>query len=688
MKKVSKFFRSFKYELIGLAALSVIAVTLLFIHRISGLIALMGTIVYAILMIILIKTDKRGLLRRMDTSGMTQMVSNIVEDMDSPVIIINEADMIIWNNDCAYSMPEISKHHITSGITAIFGNEVSYSNFSAALQGENYSLSVRTEFSSYKVSIFPLELNNNKLFGTVWYSCDEVERLNNEIIASNVRVAYIAIDNTDEITDAVKENRRFAAATVNRLLNEWAKEYSAILTEYERDKYIMHFESRYLKNMCDSRFDILDKVVEYSLRDASEPITISIGVSSESGTLAEKRDSAHAALSAATRGGGATAIVFEKSGSVEYGGRTKAVQRQTKIRSRICKDLLCNLLPKCSNVIIMGHLRPDFDSIASNIGIAKLAQMYDKEYCIVADRYDGNISKVVDMIADFPEYENVFVDAVYAQELLTPETLVVITDASNPDLFAARGVYENASKVVIIDHHALKTEFGGQVCKGSNIDPTASSASELVCEILEMSLNLSMLRQEEAQVLLSGILLDTQFFSRDTGTRTYSACMFLKNAGADVGKAKNLFKSNMKQFKAVTSIEQNMKVIHDKFAVSFYDECESIENKVIASKAADRLVDVEGISASFVLYKLDDGINLSARSDGSVNVISIAQLLGGGGHFQSAGALIKRKKDNKEETQTENENANVVFDINEAMEILIDAIESYIGNGVKEGKSV
>ena len=372
------------------------------------------------------------------------------------------------------------------------------------------------------------------------------------------------------------------------------------------------------------------------------------------------------------------AVVRTENGEDSYGGKTKAVQRQTKIRSRLCRDLLIEEISKCSNVIIMGHLRPDFDSIASNIGISKLVQTYKKEFCIVADQNDKNVAKIIESISDFPEYKNVFVDAVYAQEKLTPETLVIITDASNPELFAARGVYENASKAVVIDHHAIKETLGAQVLQPSNIDPTASSASELVTEILELSMNPNMLRPEEAQILLAGILLDTQFFSRDTGTRTYSACIYLKNAGAEAVKAKMLFKSDMKQFRLVASIEQRMAVYRDIFAISSYIDSTDPENKVIASKAADRLVDIDGISASFVLYSLDDGINLSARSDGTINVINIAKMLGGGGHFQSAGALIRRRigKDFGEP----------IHDLDTAMEILCEAIDDYIGEDTKEGK--
>lgn len=674
MGDIKKFFKKYLFELIGAVIFAVVSVALVFINMPAAIIAFSALIVYLAVWFILSRVGVNKENADRDGSGFSQMITRLVEKIDAPVMIVNENNKIVWCNDEFHDLKEVSSKHISAGAGKLFGGSVSYSGLLGAYEEFVDYISVDTEDSSYAVKVFPLEFRRQKLFGTVWYSRDTENKLRTRLNDEKVLVAYIVIDNTNEVTQEIQDNRRFGSAVVNKLLTDWAAQYNAILIEYERDKYVMQFENLYLSNMIADKFDILDKVVEASLDESSVPITISIGVSGCDGTLSEKKESAQSALRSALQRGGAVAVVRTENGEDTYGGRTKAVQRQTKIRSRLCKDLLCTQLPLCSNVIIMGHTRPDYDSIASNIGISKLVQAYEKKYCIVADRNDKNISKIIDTIADFPEYDAVFVDAVYAQELLTPDTLVIITDASNPELFAARGVYDNASKVVVIDHHAIKESLGEQVLQPSNIDPTASSASELVCEMLELSLKPGTLRPEEAQVLLAGILLDTQFFARDTGTRTYSACSFLKNAGAETGKAKSYFKSDYNQFRAITKIEQNMEIYRDSFIISTYTDSIENENKVTASKAADRLVEIDGVSASFVLYSLDNGINLSARSDGSVNVINIAKTLGGGGHFQSAGAIIK------------NSNGDVVFDIEEAVLVLKAAIDEYVGVDMKEGK--
>ena len=680
MKNGLNFFRRYANELIIMAFFAVIAVLLFFIHPLSGYIAITGVVLYAVVLFVLASSGKYHGKYGAVGNGFATMVSDLTQKIDSPVMVVNETNKIVWSNAEFDSLTEVEKNRLSAGATKLFEGKLAYGNLSSAYEEYTDFISVETEGSFYEVRVFPLEYGKQRLFGCVWYSRDNEKKLSKQIDDSVIRVAYIVIDNTNEVSQEIQENHRFGSATVNQLLTEWANGFDSILTEYDRDKYVMHFENRFLKEMTDSRFDIIDRIVAASLMQSPIPITISIGVSNENGTLAQKRESAQAALRSALQRGGALAVVRTENGEDSYGGRTKAVQRQTKIRSRLCRDILIENLETCKNVIIMGHLRPDFDSIASNIGIAKLVQAYGKEYCIVADPTDKNISKIIEYIADFPEYDTVFVDAIYAQELLSPDTLVIITDASNPELFAARGVYDNASRVVVIDHHAIKETLGSQVLQPSNIDPTASSASELICEILELTnnhiFNPNMIRPEEAQVLLAGILLDTQFFSRDTGTRTYSACSFLKTCGADAGKAKLLFKSDLGQFRLVNKIGSTLQLYKNKFAISTYVDTTDPENKVTASKAADQMVDIDGISASFVLYALDNGINLSARSDGSVNVINIAKTLGGGGHFQSAGALIREK-------EGEGFGA-VVFDINRAEEILKSAIDIYLGE-TKEG---
>jgi c-di-AMP phosphodiesterase-like protein len=313
----------------------------------------------------------------------------------------------------------------------------------------------------------------------------------------------------------------------------------------------------------------------------------------------------------------------------------------------------------------MGHRRPDFDSIASNIGIAKLATYLGKTVNIVTDVGEVNIASAFNMLKSIPEYDTMFVDARRGMDLMTPYTLLIITDASNPSNFYAEDLYHSAQRVIVIDHHTLDKHLEENVLTPTNIDPNASSASELVCEILELSIPDGLLRAEEAQLMLIGILLDTQFFARDTGSRTFRACSYLRMAGADPAKAKLLFKTNLAEFDRIDRFEQMKYVFRDVFMISYYDGEADQNNMVAAAKSAERLVNIDGIVASFVLYTLDSGISLSARSDGTFNVVNIVSRLGGGGHFQSAGARLSK-------------DGRPLNDMDEARKMLQEAIDDYL----------
>jgi c-di-AMP phosphodiesterase-like protein len=489
--------------------------------------------------------------------------------------------------------------------------------------------------------------------------------LKQQLKDNNVRLAYIAVDNASELSQNGNETFRMTTAKINLALTEWAKSIDAILMEYEDGKFIMLFDHRYIAGMAEDKFSIIDTVSQLSSGAYASPLTISIGVSEENGSLAEKENSALSALRIAFQKGGATAVVKTADGYLTYGGKTKSVQKQTAIRSRICRDLLVDNILTSSNVLVMGHRRPDFDSIASNIGIAKLAMFLGKTVNIVTDIDEVNIAPAFRMLNELPEYDTMFVDARRGMDLMTPYTLLIITDASNPGNFFAEDLYRSAQRVIVIDHHTLDKHLEENVLTPTNIDPNASSASELVCEILELSIPDGYLRAEEAQLMLIGILLDTQFFTRDTGSRTFRACSYIRMAGADPAKAKLLFKTDLAEFDRIDQFEQKKYVFHDQFMISYFDGEPDQNNMVAAAKSAERLLNIDGIVASFVLYTLDTGISLSARSDGTFNVVNIVSRLGGGVHFQSAGARLSK-------------DGQPISDMAEARKMLEEAIEDYL----------
>ncbi len=684
MKKPNKFLKNNISELFGVLLLALLTCILFTMDVRAGIVSAVIFVVYCAVCVILFRTHAKKKQKQIATNAMAPVLSGILNELDSPVMMVNEANRIVWSNNEFDNLPEVKSAHLSSGASNIFDGKLSYQTLKEAYDKFTDFIEIVASERHYGARVFCTEFDRHPLMCAVLYDQENYRREKKKYEDSMLRVAYIVVDNTSEVSQEADRNTRFGSAAVNSLLTEWASEIDAILTEYERDRYIMLFENRHIDKMQADKFDILDKVGSLSNDEYDEKITISIGVSNLLGTIEDRRISANEALRLALQRGGALAVLKLSDGEIAYGGKTKAVQRQTKIRSRLCKDLLLEQIPRSKNVIIMGHGRPDYDSIASNIGIAKLVSQLGVTPYIIADKNDPAISRIFTLIEKYPEYDDMFVDAVFAQDIMSAEdSLLIVTDSSSYDTFASKDIFDLCSRIVIIDHHASNQDFSKKILPGSIIDPTASSASELVCEILELSLRPEVIRPEEAQILLTGIMLDTQFFMHDTGTRTYGACIFLKNAGADVAKVQAFFKSDMAQFRAVSKIENNVEYYRDAFAISVYTDANDDTVKVTASKAADRLVNIDGIAASFIIYTQGSTLALSARSSGEYNVKRVAEALGGGGHFQSAGAIISKIVQARKETENEDEEATAepkrinVTEIDEAVMLLKATIDKF-----------
>lgn len=651
----------------SIIAFVILVFATLAIFRFSFMLGLFFSVICVLygIFVILRTPGGRFHMFRYRTGVISTVLPNILKSIDAPVLVVGEGDKIIWANKRFENLKELSSYVTLPSSDKIFDGVFTFERMENAYVSENETFEFENGDGLFHVRIIELHTKSKKYYAAFLMDASREFALKQQLKDGNVRIAYIAVDNASELSQNSDETFRLTSAKINLALTEWAKSIDAILMEYEDGKFIMLFDHRYIAEMAEDKFSIIDTVSQLSSGNYTLPLTISIGVSEESGSLAEKENSALSALRIAFQKGGATAVVKTADGYLSYGGKTKSVQKQTAIRSRICRDLLVDNIRTSSNVLVMGHRRPDFDSIASNIGIAKLASFLGKEVNIVTDIDEVNIASAFNMLKPLPEYETMFVDARRGMDLMTPYTLLIITDASNPGNFFSEDLYRSAQRVIVIDHHTLDKHLDENVLTPTNIDPNASSASELVCEILELSVPDGYLRAEEAQLMLIGILLDTQFFARDTGSRTFRACSYLRMAGADPAKAKLLFKTDLAEFDRIDRFEQMKYLFRDEFMISYYDGEPDQNNMVAAAKSAERLVNINGIVASFVLYTLDSGISLSARSDGTFNVVNIVSRLGGGGHFQSAGARLFK-------------DGQPVSDMNEARKMLEEAIEDYL----------
>ena len=582
--------------------------------------------------------------REIKKSGMTKdgpmlsgLTLNFVTSFASPVVIVGETGEVVWYNK-AFLAAAGEK-------TTLYGKKLS-EHFSPSLSaarlfrdtGEPIPVSFRGV--NYNVSCYKTQSVGKGHCITVWEDTTELTALKKELEMKSVMVAFVVIDNFSEAVQFIQDKQRTALALIGSTLDAWTASLGGILKEYDKDKFIIIFEQRHFEKLDESRFDILDKIREIEIDNITMPFTASIGVSKISGTLAEKESAARSALDLALQRGGDQAVVKSESSVEYYGGRSKSVQKKTKVRSRVIANELVGLIKKSGNVIVMGHKYADHDSIASCVAVSRMAKFLGTPVNVVVNIHDFNLKKIFEsMRFQAGEYDELFIDREMAHELIRSDTLLVVCDVNNPPFFELPELYESASSFVVIDHHRKTGEFINPP-KIAYIEPAASSVSELMCEILEQATPPGTLTRPEANLLFAGIILDTKQFTKNTGVKTFGAALYLRSEGAEPYAATKLFDTSVGDFMRETVFENNIHINKHKIAISVSEKDSYLKDKIAASKAADRLLTVENVCASFVLCRIDGNVHISARSDGTVNVQLITEALGGGGHYDAAGVQL------------------------------------------------
>ncbi len=454
-------------------------------------------------------------------------------------------------------------------------------------------------------------------------------------------VAYVMVDNLEEMLRQEQEEYRLASASTERILRAWATDAGGVLKEYQKDKYIFIFNTESFESFVEQKFDILDKIREVRVGSGSIPITVSMGVANIEGTLAEKEKAAQSALEMALQRGGDQAVVKHLDGSQSiFGGRTKTLQKKAKVRARIVANEILVKISESSNVLIMAHKRPDFDAFGASIGMARFAMFCGVPVNVVTDFSFGGIEKCLDWIKDEKDYKGILVSREAALDLVTPDTLLIIVDVSNPRVYEEPVLAESCRDIIIIDHHRKTAEFSKEPLI-SYIEPSASATCELVCEMLEQVLPSELLLPREADIMFAGILLDTNQFRKNTGTRTFSAALYLRDHGVDISAVQEFFKTTLDEYERENKFRSNVEIYKNVAAISVSDTVGDAGDSIPAARAADKLLELEGIKASFVIVRMPEAIHISARSVGTINVQLILEKLKGGGHFDSAGAQIK-----------------------------------------------
>ena len=578
-----------------------------------------------------------------DKMVLSRTVFDAIDRMDSPAIMCTLDGKILWCNEALRDTMSEAKKPYGRTISELLGVPLENIRDSNAEDGYGVDFCGSYYIAKYSTVKYGrggalIILTESAEFKTMR---DELELIHEKLEDSEPCVAYVLIDNLTEMIQYDNESYRPAAAKIDEILREWAAEARGIIKEYERDRYLIVFERRYLKRYIDKKFELLDRIREIRVGAEQLSVTVSMGISMVYGSLGEKDRTARAALELALGRGGDQVVVKTDDSTEFYGGRSRALRRRSSVRSRVVSNELVMHMSRASNVLIMGHKYPDYDSIASCAGLACIAMFCGVDVNIVTDPADENVKRCMSFFEGIDEFENVFVSADEGLDLMQTGTFVILSDVNNLSIVEDPAIVESAKCFAVIDHHRKQAEYDRDPIL-EYIEPKASSASELVCEMLEQILPEGTLPPQEAQLLLAGIMLDTQQFSRMTGTRTYGAALYLHDCGAEPQAVQELFKTGLDDYQKEARFRSNVVIYRGIMAITL---CETEKgdgsDKIIASKAAEGLIGVRGIKAAFAITTVGDTMHISARSTGEVNVQLILEKLRGGGHFDIAGAQLR-----------------------------------------------
>lgn len=555
-----------------------------------------------------------------------------------PMMVFNpENDDVLWANDLFTDLPGVGKDIFESRVRDVVeGFET------------HWILEGKPEFPG----LFTWNGRRYRIFGclsrpegtghmgvlatTYWMDVTDLEHIRTTLAETRPVVAIIMIDNYEDLMSACPEGKRSAVrAAVEEKMDQWRGGSGALLMKSDRDRYLMVLDEARYEKFAAGRFSILDDVRTVQ---AGEGVyaTLSIGVGREAAEFEALYKNAGLALEMALSRGGDQAVVKDQMNFEFYGGRAKTTEKRTKVKSRVMANALGDLMDDTEHVYVMGHKYADMDTLGAAAGICAIARKRGKAARIVLDMENNSVGPMLRKLRALPEYKDVFIGGGDAFLRVQPDTLLVVVDTNRPESVESEPLLESCNRVAVIDHHRRSSSYIEKMALNFH-EPYASSASELVTELLGYLLETGDLLKAEAEALLAGIVLDTKSFTNRTGGRTFEAAAYLRRAGADTQDVQRMFQSDLESMIDRYDIIRRAVLYREDLAIAAIDEpCE----RVTAAKAADELLTLSGVQASFVFYPKDDGVYISARSLGEVNVQVIVEALGGGGNSTSAGGQL------------------------------------------------
>ena len=602
--------------------------------------------------------------RRMILQSFVKNAFNMPEmpsgaDAPFPMVLVRLGDeSILWANEQFGKITGYQDRYLEQRLASFVPNLT----LDWLVSGKSeFSYDVTLSGRRYRVygSIVRADDPDSTVMGMLYFSdLTELYQVRDEYVRSRPVVSIILVDNYEELTKNLTEGAISSLnARINDVISKWTEDYHGLLRKLERNRFLFVFEKRDLKRAMEEKFSLLEDIHEVE-NPTGLAASISIGIGVDGINFEESYDFAALSIEMSLSRGGDQAVIKDRYNFSFYGGRAMEADRRSKVKARVTSNSMMELIGQSSQVFIMGHSNADLDAIGAAMGISCMCRKKGKKAYIVLDTENNPAQNLIEEIRAVPECAQTFITGQEALLLADNHSVLIVVDTNRPDQVECKPLLETISKVCVVDHHRRAADYINPVVLNLH-EPYASSASELVTELLQYAVEKADVLPIESKSLLAGIFLDTKSFNVRTGERTFEAAAVLKQWGADTVEVKKLLQSDFQNTMAKYQIIKSARLYRQELAVAALN---STTSRALAAQAADELLNISGITASFVLYPDEENVYISARSIGDANVQMILEPLGGGGNTATAGAQIKNTT------------------VKEALDALIASIDSFYEN--------
>ena len=631
--------------------LAFVKVGIYFLNTKAGICVSGFLVIYLLMMTTLLYKNKPVIMNEFINFATQygQIQRKLLRDLELPYVLMDDDGKIIWTNAAFEQVVHKEKGYqkaINTIFTGITKDKLEFEqDTQLAISFEEHEYIFKMKRISIKDVLDNSEViesagNENFLIAGYLFDETDLKHVLRECDDQSLAVGMIYIDNYDEALESVEDVRRsLLMALIDRKINKYITSIDGIVRKTEKDKYLVIMRKRALLNLKESRFDLLEDVKTVNIGNEMA-VTVSIGVGVDAATYAQNAEFARTAIDLALGRGGDQAVVKSPDSIVYYGGKSQQIEKNTRVKARVKANALQEIITSKDKVLIMGHRLADADAFGASVGVSCIARAIGRKPHIVINDITTSVKPLVELFRDRNIYEEDFIiGSTEALEIADSSTVLVVVDVNKPSITECPDLIKSCKTVVVLDHHRQSSEVIENATL-SYVEPYASSTCEMVAEVLQYIAGTVKVRSNEADCMYSGIMVDTNNFTAKTGVRTFEAAAFLRRYGADVTRVRKMFRDGAQEYKAKAETVRNAEIYKNAYAMGMCPS-EGLDSPTeIGAQAANELLGINGIKASFVVTEYNGKIYISARSIDEVNVQIIMERLGGGGHMNIAGAQL------------------------------------------------